>query len=87
VQLAVYAVSHMYTQVGINIRGAAVSDTREVDQQNDFFETIVNLQVSIPWQLSSVSGKEAVDPEVEVELPDMPEGYRAPNVYIYEENE
>lgn len=87
IQLAVYAASHMYNQVGINVRGASVSDTREVDQQSDFFETIINLQVNIPWQFSNVSGKEAVDPGVDVELPEMPEGYRAPNVYIYEENE
>jgi hypothetical protein len=84
--LGVYAVHHMFTQVGLNIRGAAVSETRETDSQNDTFDTIVNFTIDVPWQVSNASGKPAVDTDPEIIVDDDFTGeYRAPGVYTIRE--
>lgn len=84
VLLGTYAAHHMFTQMGINIRGSAVSDTTETDPQNEVFETVVNFIVDVPWELSKVSQTEAIDPETDIEFEDFPFGeYRQPGVYVF----
>lgn len=80
--LGVYAAHHMFTQVGLNIRGAAISETRETDSQNDTFDTIVNFAIDVPWEVSMVTGKPAADPGPEIIVEEDVTGeYRAPGVY------
>jgi hypothetical protein len=82
VALGVYAAHHMFTQVGLNIRGSAVSETRETDNQTDTFDTFVNFTVDVPWQLSKFSGKGPADADAEIIVPeDVTGDYRAPGVY------
>lgn len=83
VLLGAYAAHHMFSQVGLNIRGSAVSETRETDSQNDTFDTLVNFTVDVPWELKKYSGKLPSTAEPEIEIPGEPiEGYKAPGVYV-----
>jgi hypothetical protein len=83
--IGVYAAHHMFTQVGLNIRGSAVSETAKVDNQNDYYQTNVNFQVDIPWEFSNLNNAEPVDPLPETEIPVSPtsDEYREPGVYAF----
>lgn len=81
--LGVFSAHHMFTQVGLNIRGSAVSETRETNNQDDTFDTMVNLTVDVPWEMKKFSGKAAAEPEPEIDIPaDVIEGYRPPGTYV-----
>lgn len=85
--LGTYAARHMFTQVGLNIRGSAVSETVKVDNQNDYYQTHVNFQVDVPWEFMSSNNSAITDPGLEIEIPDTPSDYREPGVYVYPSNQ
>jgi hypothetical protein len=83
VLLGTYASHHMFSEMGLNIRGSAVSETRETDSQNDTFDTMVNFTVDVPWELKKFSGKLAVEPDPEIIIEDeLIGGYRPPGIYV-----
>jgi hypothetical protein len=80
--LGTYAAHHMFVQVGVNIRGSAVSETQQIDPSNNLFQTIVNFSVDIPWELSKFTETASTDPVGEVTIPPINNGeYVAPDVY------
>ena len=82
--LAVYAAQHMFTQVGINVRGSSVSTTNETNAQNDLFDTMVNFIVDVPWELASFTNKGPADADAEIEFDDSDIGdYRSPGAYVF----
>lgn len=82
--LGIFAAHHMFTQLGINIRSSNVSETDEMDQNNDRYQTVVNFQIDVPWEFSIGTDDGALDPEFDIgwdEEGDY-EGYRSPGVYV-----
>lgn len=85
--LGVYAARNMFTQTGINIRGSAISETVVMDQQANLYQTIINFQVDVPWQLSTVSDAQSLDPAPTYTGPDPLAGdYTEPGVYVFQKN-
>ena len=86
--LAVYSGKHMFSQMGLIIEGATVSETREIDPSNDIYETIVMVRVTIPWEFRDVSDKDLSNPDIDIEYPDIDrKEYRAPGAYVYDMRE
>lgn len=82
VMLGVYAARHMFNQVGIIIQGSAVSDTQEIDNQKNIYQTMVSFSVNVPWQLSMYTDKPGANPGPTITLPPINNGdYVAPGVY------
>ena len=82
--LASFYAKHMFTQVHLNILGANVSETQEVDNANDEYQTIVNFRVDADMIMEEVFNGEAGDPEVEIQFPwDEITGYREPKTSVF----
>lgn len=82
--LGIFAAHHMFTQLGINIRSSDVSETEEMDQNNDRYQTVVNFVIEVPWEFSIGTEDGAIDPGFDIGIDDMDgyEGYRRPGVYV-----
>ena len=82
--LATMGATHMFNQVGLNVRGSSVSETVQVDNQTDWWQTVVNLSVLVPFEFGVSSDAEPIDPTVEYEFDDeVVKGYRAPETYTF----
>ncbi|MED4068627.1 hypothetical protein [Priestia megaterium] len=83
--LGIFSAHSMFTQVGINIRDAQVSETVEADNNNDIYETGVSFQIETPWEFMKVNGKPADGGEIEFESDDddITNDYRQPGVYTF----
>lgn len=82
VMLGTYAARHMFNQVGIIIQGSAVSETQEIDNQKDIYQTLVSFSVNVPWQLSTTTGNPGLNPGGTITIPPINNGdYVAPGVY------
>lgn len=84
VMLGAYAADYMFNQMGIQIQDSNVSETIERDASKDVYETQVDFSVLVPWELTKVSKEAALDPGIDIELPDGfdPDAYRAPGSYV-----
>ena len=74
----------MFIQVHLNILGANVSETQEVDNANDEYQTIVNFRVDADMIMEELFNGEADNPELEIQLPwEESTGYREPRTSVF----
>jgi hypothetical protein len=88
--LAIYAAHHMFAQLGLNIVGSSVSETVESEEVNDYYDTVVNFTVDVPWQVSEVGLQDSSQADIELEsgISTGQDEYRRPGVDVtIDENE
>ena len=83
--LGIFTAHHMFAQLGVNIRDSQVSETSEVDNNNDIFETAVSFRVDVPWEFTRTSNEGSDDLEFEFEdgHDEIINNYRRPGVYVF----
>ena len=83
--LGIFTAHHMFAQMGINIRDSQVSETSEVDNNNDIFETAVSFRVDVPWEFTRSHNEAADDFDFEYEPghDEIINNYRRPGVYVF----
>lgn len=81
--LVIYAANYMFSQVGLNIKRSAVSETSMLDNSNEIYETRVQFQGNVPWEFVKTDKEGALDGEFEFDYPDgWHTDYRPPGAYV-----
>lgn len=84
-EICLFACKGMYSNVGLIMNGAQVSETDEYRNDKKIYQTTIQFIVDVPWENKKSSGETdeiIVNPEIEPEPDDEIKGYRPPGTGV-----